>query len=83
MSSNDSVHGIYVELVLLVVIISSSFTKVSIQYFLHTTITSLAALSAGTKIKSACNFSRVSLTSGWLRTLHFGDLHCTAKIRAH
>ena len=41
-------HVTYVELVLLVVFIGSSFNVVSIQHLLHTTVTLFAALSAGT-----------------------------------
>ena len=58
---------------ILVVLMPNSFINVSISYFLHTTITLLAALSAGTNTKSSCSLFRVSFTSGSLRIFCFGD----------
>ena len=77
--SNESSIGIYVGSLLFILFIPNSLTRVSIQYFPHTTITLLAALCAGTKTQLACNLWRVSLTSGWSRTLHLGDLKCPFK----
>ena len=46
---NESSIGIYVGLLMCTLFIPNSLTRVSIGYFLHTIITLLAALSAGTK----------------------------------
>ena len=65
---------------ILVVLIHNSFINVLIQYFLHTTITLLAALSAGTKTKPSCSLLGVSFTSGLLRIFCFSDLIFSFKL---
>ena len=56
--------GMYAGLLMFTLFIPNSLTRMSIQYFLHTIITLLAALSAGTKTYLACYLWRMSLTSG-------------------
>ena len=51
--------------------ILNSLTRVSTYYFLDTIITSVAALSAGTKTQLACNLysQKKSLIQGWDETV--------------
>ena len=61
------------------IFIPNSFIKVLIWYFLHTTITLLAALFAGIKTESSCSVLKVKMLMKANKKIHQKNIHLKRK----